>query len=223
MAATRILVVDDEESIVDFVCMGLKYEGFEVESADSGITALERFRSFAPHLLILDWMLPDRDGIEVCRELRAVSDVPIIMLTARGELEDKVEGLESGADDYLAKPFKFKELLARVRALLRRSGLDQGRHLVFGDLALDTATRVATRDSRPLDLTRREFDLLELLLRRPRQVFTREQVLYQVWGWEFAGDTNVVEVHISALRAKLGDRERRLIRTVRGVGYALGG
>jgi DNA-binding response OmpR family regulator len=223
VAGTRILLVDDEESITDFVGMGLTYEGFDVRCAESGSAALEDFRSFAPSLVILDWMLPDLDGISVCRQLRAVSDVPILMLTARGELEDKVEGLESGADDYLPKPFKFKELLARVRAMLRRAGLDQGRHLTFADIALDTATRQATRDGRIVDLTRIEFDLLETLLRRPRQVFTREQLLDQIWGWEWAGDTNTVEVHISALRTKLGDRDRRLIRTVRGVGYALGG
>jgi DNA-binding response OmpR family regulator len=223
MTTTRILVVDDEEAIVDFVSMGLRYEGFEVAAADGGREALRQFREFAPHLVILDWMLPDHDGIAVCKELRSVSDVPILMLTARGEVEDKVQGLESGADDYLPKPFKFQELLARVRAMLRRAGLDQGRLLVFGDLALDTATRQITLAGRPIELTRREFDLLELLMRRPRRVYSREQLLDQLWGWDYAGDTNVVEVHVSALRAKLGDRDRRLIRTVRGIGYALGG
>ncbi|MBI3964603.1 MAG: response regulator transcription factor, partial [Chloroflexi bacterium] len=152
-----------------------------------------------------------------------ISDVPILMLTAKGELDDKVLGLESGADDYLPKPFKFKELLARVRALLRRAGADQGRTLTFADLVLDRATREVTRAGRSVDLTLREYELLELLLRRPRQIFTREQILNHLWGWEFNGDTNVVEVHVSALRAKLGDQDRRLIRTVRGVGYGLGG
>ena len=221
--ASRVLVVDDEETIVEFVCMGLQYEGFETASADTGRAALAKFRAVSPHLIILDWMLPDLDGITVCRELRAISDVPVLMLTAKSELEDKVLGLESGADDYLPKPFKFRELLARVRALLRRSGADHGRRLAFDDVTLDQATREVARAGRAIELTRREYELLELLMRRPRHVLTREQLLDQLWGWEFDGDTNVVEVHVSALRAKLGDRQRRLIRTVRGVGYALGG
>lgn len=221
--ASRVLVVDDEESILEFVCMGLEYEGFETATASSGKDALDRFRAVAPHLIILDWLLPDLDGIAVCRSVRTISDVPILMLTSKGEVDDRVLGLESGADDYLPKPFKFKELLARVRALLRRSGADHGRTLAFGDLALNQATREVRRAGKPVDLTRREFELLELLMRRPRQVFTRDQVLNQLWGWEYDGDTNVVEVHVSALRAKLGDHDRRLIRTIRGVGYALGG
>jgi DNA-binding response OmpR family regulator len=218
-----ILVVDDEESILEFVTMGLRYEGFDTATADTGTAALRRFRDTNPQLVILDWMLPDKDGIQVCKDLRSTSDVPILMLTAKGDLDDKVLGLESGADDYLAKPFKFRELLARVRALLRRAGADQGRHLAFGDLSLDPAARTATMAGQRLDLTRREFDLLELFLRRPRHVFSRAQILDHLWGWEFEGDTNVVEVHVSALRSKLGDEDKRLIRTVRGVGYALGG
>jgi len=219
----RILMVDDEESIVDFVTMGLQYEGFETRAAGSGREALEAFRSFKPDLIVLDWMLPDLDGVAVCRELRRVANVPILMLTARGELEDRVEGLESGADDYLTKPFKFQELLARVRALLRRAGMTTSPVLAFEDVEMDTVTRRVTRGGRPVDLTLREYELLEMLLRRPRQVFTREQILDQIWGWDFTGDANVLEVHVSALRSKLGDAERRLIRTVRGVGYALGG
>jgi DNA-binding response OmpR family regulator len=219
----RILVVDDEESLLELVTMGLRYEGFDTAVADSGAVALRRFREVDPHLVILDWMLPDRDGLQVCKDLRSTSDVPILMLTARGDLDDKVLGLESGADDYLPKPFKFRELLARVRALLRRAGADQGRYLSFTDLIVDPAARTATHAGRRLDLTRREFELLELFIRRPRHVFTRAQILDHLWGWEFEGDTNVVEVHVSALRAKLGDEGRRLIRTVRGIGYALGG
>jgi DNA-binding response OmpR family regulator len=218
-----VLVVDDEESILDFVCMGLRYEGFETATADSGRTALRRFRELSPRLVVLDWMLPDFDGIAVCRELRGISDVPILMLTAKGELDDKVAGLEAGADDYLPKPFKFRELLARVRALLRRAGADTGRRLVFHDLAVDVATREVSRGGRRVELTRREFDLLELLARRPRHVFTRAQLLDHLWGFDFDGETNVVEMHVSAIRTKLGDQEKRLIRTVRGVGYALGG
>jgi DNA-binding response OmpR family regulator len=220
---TRVLVVDDEESILEFVTMGLNYEGFETMTATGGSDALELFRTQAPDLVVLDWMLPDKDGITVCKDLRAISNVPIIMLTAKGELEDKVLGLNSGADDYLPKPFKFQELLARVRALLRRSGASSAQSLSFEDITLDPATHRVTRNGRPVELTLREYELLELLLRRPHQVFTREQILNQLWGFDFVGDTNVVEVHVSALRAKLGDAERRLIRTVRGVGYALGG
>ncbi|HEY3997855.1 MAG TPA: response regulator transcription factor [Candidatus Xenobia bacterium] len=218
-----MLVVDDEESILEFVTMGLNYEGFETMTATGGSDALELFRTQAPDLVVLDWMLPDKDGITVCKDLRAISNVPIIMLTAKGELEDKVLGLNSGADDYLPKPFKFQELLARVRALLRRSGASSAQSLSFEDITLDPATHRVTRNGRPVELTLREYELLELLLRRPHQVFTREQILNQLWGFDFVGDTNVVEVHVSALRAKLGDAERRLIRTVRGVGYALGG
>lgn len=219
---TKVLVVDDDESIVEFVVMGLQYQGFQAVSANGGREALQKFHADPPQLVILDWMLPDLDGLSVCRELRKISNVPIVMLTARGELDDKVSGLESGADDYLAKPFKFQELLARVRALLRRAGMDSSNVLSFEDVTLDRATRHVRRGGRMIDLTTREFDLLELLLRRPRQVFTREQILNQLWGWDFVGDTNVVEVHVSALRGKLGDTDRRLIRTVRGVGYALG-
>jgi two-component system response regulator MprA len=224
MSETRrkILVVDDEEAIVDFVTMGLQYEGFETATAASGRDALERLRAFAPDLVVLDWMLPDLDGIQVCKEIRKISNLPIIMLTARGELEDKVAGLESGADDYLPKPFKFQELLARVRALLRRAGMGTSPVISFEDLELDTATRKVSRGGRPIELTPREYELLELLLRRPRHVFSREQILNQLWGFDFVGDTNVVEVHVSALRSKLADADRRLIRTVRGVGYALG-
>lgn len=222
--APRALVVDDEDAIVEFVRMGLGYEGFEVEVASGGNEALARFHAFAPHVVVLDRMLPDLDGLEVCRKIRQASDVPIIMLTARGELEDRVEGLETGADDYLPKPFKFPELLARVRALLRRAGMGTtGRVLRFEDLEMDLATRRVCRDGRPVELTQREFDLLEMFMRRPRHVVRRDQIMARLWGWDASGDTNVVEVHVSALRSKLGDSERRLIRTVRGVGYAVGG
>lgn len=220
---TRILVVDDEQSILDFVEMGLTHQGFEVARAADGRTALEKFAEFAPHAIVLDLMLPDLDGIQVCVQVRTQSNIPILMLTAKGDVEDRVKGLDSGADDYLAKPFKFKELMARLRALLRRAGLDTGHTLTFGDLVLDRSTRRLTRQNRPIDLTAREFELLELLMQRPRQVFTREQILARLWGYEFNGETNVVEVHVRALRAKLGDSERKLIRAVRGVGYTLGG
>jgi two-component system response regulator MprA len=223
MSKTMILVVDDEESILDFVTMALKYDGYEVSTATSGREALEAYRTHHPALVILDWMLPDLDGLAVCREIRSVSPVPILMLTARAQLEDKVTGLDSGADDYLCKPFKLQELQARVRALLRRTGVETGNTLTFGDLSMNTATRVVTRAESPVEITAREFDLLEMFLRNPRHVLTKEQILNQLWGWEYEGNANVVEVHVSALRSKLGDNERRIIRTVRGTGYSLGG
>lgn len=219
----RILVVDDEPSIVDYISLGLRYEGFEVGSAMTGREALQVYHEFRPDLLVLDRMLPDGDGLSVCRELRAVSAVPVLMLSARGEVEDRVEGLKGGADDYLPKPFKFEELLARIQALLRRSGKYSEQTLRYADLELDPATRRLRKEGEPVELTAREFDLLEALMRRPTQVLTREQLLSQLWGFDFEGSTNVVEVHISSLRQKLGDTDRRLIRTVRSVGYALGG
>lgn len=222
MSETTILTVDDEDSILELLEMGLGREGFRVVQARNGREALELFRQESPDLVVLDWMLPEVDGLEVCRRLRAMSGVPILMLTARGDLDDRVLGLETGADDYLPKPFKFKELLARVRALLRRTGADPGARLAFGDLALDRMERRVTRGGQVVDLTLKEFEILEYLLRHPRQVLSREQILDKVWGWDYPGGANVVEVHVSALRSKLGDADRRLIRTVRGVGYALG-
>lgn len=220
---TRVLLIEDEESIVDFIRMALTYEGMDVTAAVTGPDGLNAFRARRPDLIILDWMLPGLDGLQLCREIRAVDSVPILMLTARGELEDKVLGLDSGADDYLAKPFKIQELLARIRALLRRTGNDSSKILKFADITLNLASRRVSRDGAPVDLTGKEFELLELLLRHPHQVLTKEQMLTQVWGWDSDSTTNVVEVHVSALRSKLQDSERKLIRTVRGVGYALGG
>ena len=219
----RILVVDDEETIVEFLEMGLRYEGYEVHVARDGDAALQMAKRLRPDLVILDWMLPERDGLEVCRWLRAQGDVPIIMLTAREELDDRVEGLDSGADDYLPKPFKFKELLARVRALLRRRHVTVQRVVQVADVRLNRDTREVTRGDRPVELTPKEFDILELLISHPRQVFPRETIMNRVWGYDYFGDLNVIEVHISSLRDKLGDHDRQLIRTVRGVGYTLRG
>ena len=221
--APRALVVDDEESILDFVELGLKYEGFEVELAADGPGALAAFERRRPDVVILDLNLPGLDGMDVCRQIRRSSDVPIIMLTARGEVDERVEGLEAGADDYLPKPFKFKELLARVRAILRRRTTVAERVLRFGELLLNRDTREVFLDGRPIGLTPREFDLLEVFLLHPRQVMTREVLLDRVWGTDYLGDGNLIEVHVSALRDKLGDRQRQRIRTVRGVGYALAG
>ena len=219
----RVLVVDDEDAILDFVELGLKYEGFEVELARDGQGALAAVNSRRPDLILLDLNLPGLDGLDVCRRVRQFSDVPIIMLTARGDVDERVEGLEAGADDYLPKPFKFKELLARVRAVLRRRTSAAERILKFGSLELNRDTREVFLDGRPIHLTPRELDLLEVFMLHPRQVMTRDVLLDRVWGTDYLGDGNLIEVHISALREKLGDGDRRLIRTVRGVGYALSG
>lgn len=217
----RVLVVDDEEIIVEMLTMGLNYEGFEVSVARTGYEALEQARSAKPDIVVLDVMLPGIDGVEVCRRLRSMSDVGILMLTARGEVEDRVVGLDSGADDYLVKPFTFRELLARVGAILRRKGVNLQQALRVGDLVLDRQTRRVTRGGKPVELTPREFDMLELFLTHPRQVFSRDVILNRVWGYDYYGDTNVIDVHIRHLREKLEDENRDLIRSVRGVGYSL--
>jgi DNA-binding response OmpR family regulator len=222
-AHPRILIVDDEDAILDFVELGLKYEGFEVELARDGLEALSAVAARRPDLILLDLNLPGLDGLDVCRRVRQASDVPIIMLTARGDVDERVEGLEAGADDYLPKPFKFKELLARVRAVLRRRTSAVERVLKFATVELNRDTREVFQDGRPVHLTPRELDLLEVFMLHPRQVMTREVLLDRVWGTDYLGDGNLIEVHISALRDKLGDADRRLIRTVRGVGYALSG
>ena len=222
-AGLRVLVVDDEQSILDFVEMGLQYEGFEVELARDGPGALAAVAARRPDLVVLDLNLPGLDGLDVCRRLRTSSDVPIIMLTARGEVDERVEGLEAGADDYLPKPFKFKELLARIRAVLRRRGATAERALRFGEVVLNRDTREVFLAGRPIRLTPREFDLLEVFMLHPRQVMTRDVLLDRVWGTDYFGDRNLIEVHVSALRDKLGDQRRELIRTVRGLGYALSG
>jgi DNA-binding response OmpR family regulator len=219
----RVLVIDDELTMREFLEMGLGYEGFEVRTEGDGLAGLELARAWQPDLVILDRMLPSLDGLEICRRLRAGGEVGVLMLTARGDVDDRVEGLEAGADDYLPKPFTFKELLARARAVLRRRGIALGRVVVYADLSLDRETREVTRGERTVELTPREFELLELFMGHPRQVFSRETILNRVWGYEFDGEANVIEAHVSALREKLGDRDRTLIRAVRGVGYTLRG
>lgn len=220
-AAIRILVVDDEQAILDLVSLGLRYGGFEVDSSRDGESALRVAREFHPHLAIIDVLMPGMDGFALCRALRAREIQGIIMLTARDDVLDRVHGLELGADDYLTKPFDFRELLARVRAVLRRAGLNQGDRLSFADVALDRGTREVTRAGRPVELTPREFALLELFLSHPRQVLTREVILDRVWGYDYLGDSKVIEVYVSYLRDKLQDNPPKLIQTVRGVGYAL--
>jgi DNA-binding response OmpR family regulator len=230
----RILVIDDERSIVDFIRLGMRYEGFRVDEAGDGVTGLDMAQRLHPDLVILDIMLPGMDGIEVCQRLRAseaTGEVPILMLTAKDEVRDRVTGLESGADDYLTKPFSFEELLARVRALLRRqkrlvaAGGAGGRVLRVGDLTLDEAAREVKRGDRVVELTATEYNLLHLFLTHPRQVLDRQTILNRVWGYDFMGETNIIEVYVRYLREKIEDEPSapKLIQTVRGVGYVLKG
>ena len=217
----RILVVDDDSRIRDVLRRQLSYEGYQVELAGDSREAFARVADNPPDLVVLDWMLPGMDGLEICRRLRQVDDMPIIMLTAKGTLDDKVDGLDSGADDYLVKPFEPEELLARVSALLRRRQ-PQTNLLRFGALSLDPAARQVWVGDRLVELSSKEFDLLELLMRHPRQVLTRETFYDRVWGYDFSGESNILEVYIRYLRSKLeAAGSPRYIQTVRGVGYAL--
>lgn len=233
----KVLVIDDEENIVEFVKLGLRYEGFQVESASDGLLGLAAAQRINPDIIILDLMMPGIDGLEVCRRLRSnpvTQDVPVIMLTAKDEVRDRVLGLEVGADDYLTKPFSFDELLARLRAILRRQNrtrseqngdAGQGQVLQFGDLHLNMATREVTRANRPVELTATEYNLLHLFMSHPRQVLDRQTILNRVWGYDFLGETNIIEVYVRYLREKIEDTPSspRLIQTVRGVGYVLKG
>lgn len=220
--AERILIVEDDVPIADFIRRGLLLEDYAVEVAYDGPTGLEQAKENSPDLVILDLMLPGIDGLEVCRQLRRYSDVPVLMLTAKDAVPDRVAGLEAGADDYLVKPFAFDELLARIRALLRRHRPSTSEELHFAGLRLNPVTREVYRGDRPIDLTAKEYDLLELFMRHPRQVLTRDMIYEQVWGYDFQGESNIIEVYIRYLRSKLeAEGEPRLIQTVRGVGYAL--
>ena len=223
MAEERVLVIEDERKIADFVRRGLTLEGYRVEVAYDGEAGLEIATRLAPDLIVLDVMLPKLDGLAVCRALRTAGMLtPILMLTARDSVPDRVAGLDSGADDYLIKPFAFDELMARVRALLRRRAAADDETLEFGDLTLNTATRQVLRGSRPIELTAKEFEVLELFLRHPRQVLTRDILYERAWGYDFAGESNIIEVYIRYLRSKLEQAgEARLLHTVRGVGYVL--
>jgi len=218
-----ILVVDDDAKIVSLLRRALTYEGYEVRTALTAAQGLNEARDQVPNLVVLDLMLPDMDGYEVCRRLRAVGDTPVLMLTARDAVEDRVRGLDEGADDYLVKPFALQELLARVRVLLRRSQSAVENHIYrFEDLTLDTATREATRGDRTIPLSTKEFQLLSLFIRHPRQVLTRDAIMDQVWGYDYSGESNVLEVYVGYLRSKLeAGGEPRLIHTVRGAGYVL--
>ncbi|HYJ75801.1 MAG TPA: MtrAB system response regulator MtrA [Kineosporiaceae bacterium] len=220
----RVLVVDDDTALAEMLGIVLRGEGFDTSFCADGAQALEAFRSSRPDLVLLDVMLPGKDGIEVCRQIRAESGVPIVMLTAKTDTVDVVLGLESGADDYVVKPFKPKELVARVRARLRRTDEPAPEVLEVGDLTIDVAGHSVRRDGQVIPLTPLEFDLLVALARKPWQVFTREVLLEQVWGYRHAADTRLVNVHVQRLRSKVErDPERpEIVVTVRGVGYKAG-
>ena len=221
---TTVLIVDDDQKLLKMLRRTLVYEGFDVVTAASGHEALTQVETRRPDVIVLDWLMPGLDGIGVINRLRAAhDDTMVLMLTARDAIEDRVEGLESGADDYLVKPFAPAELLARVHALLRRSGaVSRDQPLTYSDLSLDPVTRETRRGDRQFELTPTEFELLHYLMRHPRQVLRRSQILEEVWGYDFGGDDNVLEVYIGYLRKKTEKvGEPRLIQTVRGVGYVL--
>ncbi|MDZ7843885.1 MAG: response regulator transcription factor [Anaerolineales bacterium] len=218
----KILIIEDDQGILKFLNRGLSYEGYEVMVAEDGEQGLKKAETEKPDLVILDLMLPGIDGLEVCRQLRNNGDIPILMLTAKDQTNDRVTGLDMGADDYMVKPFEFRELLARIRALLRRTKPAQTKQLEFLDLTLDRGTRRASRGERVISLTAKEFELLELFMEHPRQVLTREVIYDRVWGYNFGGQSNIIEVYVRYLRQKLEkDEEPRLIHTLRGVGYVL--
>lgn len=222
IATGRVLVVEDDAEIADVLRRSLRQEGYEVKTSADGVEALDVATGFVPDLVVLDLGLPRLDGVEVCKRLRAEGDVPILMLTARAETEDRVSGLDSGADDYLVKPFERQELLARIRALLRRRPPRGAASLEVGDLTLNPDTREVRRGERELELTNREFELLEYLMRNERLVVSRERLLDDVWGYDPTAATNTIDVFISNLRRKLeAGGEDRLLHTKRGAGYVL--
>jgi two-component system response regulator MtrA len=223
-ARGSVLVVDDDASLAEMLSIVLRQEGFDSRIVGRGDVALDAFRDYKPDLVLLDLMLPGKDGIDVCKEIRAESGVPIVMLTAKGDTIDVVVGLESGADDYIVKPFKPKELVARVRARVRRNDVAVDEGLTIGDVTIDVAGHAVTRGGEPINLTPLEFDLLVCLARKPWQVFTREVLLEQVWGYRHSADTRLVNVHVQRLRSKVEhDPENpEVVVTVRGVGYKAG-
>jgi len=223
-AQGRVLVVDDDASLAEMLSIVLRQEGFDTATVHRGDQALEAFHRHRPDVVLLDLMLPGIDGIEVCRQIRRESGVPIVMLTAKGDTIDVVTGLESGADDYVVKPFKPKELIARIRARVRRFDAQVDEPLTIGDLTIDVAGHKVTRAGTPINLTPLEFDLLVCLARKPHQVFSREVLLEQVWGYRHAADTRLVNVHVQRLRSKVEhDPENpEIVVTVRGVGYKAG-
>jgi two-component system, OmpR family, response regulator MprA len=227
-----VLVIDDEESIIDLIKLGLKYEGFEVTAAGNGEEGIAAAQRTNPIFIILDWMLPDMDGLEVCRRLRAnptTRDIPILLLTAKDEVGSRVEGLNTGADDYLTKPFSFEELVARIRAILRRlkhGAKEENKQLLtVGDLELNLSTHEFRRAGQEIDLTVTEYNLLHLFMSHVGQALDRQTILNQVWGYDFLGETNIIEVYVRYLREKIEDSPSspRYIQTIRGVGYIMKG
>jgi DNA-binding response OmpR family regulator len=219
----HILLVEDEIKLARFIELELESEGYRVSVAHDGMSGLSLARESEPDLAILDWMMPGLTGVELCRRLRSTGiKIPVILLTAKDEVGDRVTGLDAGADDYLVKPFSIEELLARIRAHLRRTQETDTDVLQFEDLSLNRRTREVHRGQRSIELTAKEFDLLQYLMSHPRQVFTREQILENIWGYDFLGDSNIIEVYVRYLRLKLEqESEKRLIHTARGVGYSL--
>lgn len=219
----RILLVEDDPKLAKFIESELSLEGYHVTVAPNGLDGLTIARDAQPDLLILDWMLPGISGLDICLRLRSTGiQVPIIMLTAKDEVPDRVTGLNAGADDYVTKPFSMEELLARVKARLRRTQANDLDNLQFEDIILNRLTREVYRGNQLIELTAKEFDLLEFMLRNPRQVITRDRILEKVWGYDFMGESNIIEVYIRALRIKLeASNSKRLLHTVRGVGYVL--
>lgn len=221
--SSKILLIEDDIKLAQFIEMELSCEGYQVSMAHNGLDGLTQARQDPPDLVVLDWMMPGLTGVEICRRLRATGiKVPIILVTARNEISDRVAGLDAGADDYVIKPFSIEELLARIRSNLRRTLETESNILQFEDLSLNLRSREVIRDGRAIELTVREFELLEYLMMHPQQVMTRDQILEKVWGYDFGGDSNVIEVYVRTLRQKLEiDDAPRMIQTVRGVGYVL--
>jgi two-component system OmpR family response regulator len=220
---SHILLIEDEAQLARFIKIELEFENYRVTICSDGFSGLAAAREHHPDLILLDWMLPGISGPEICRRLRQTGDkVPIILLTAKDEVSDRVTGLDAGADDYIIKPFSIEELLARIRAHLRRNAEEDPDLLQFQDLQLNRSTREVFRGNRAIELTAKEFDLLEYLISHPRQVLTRDRILERIWGYDFMGDSNIIEVYIRYLRLKLeAENEPRLIQTVRSVGYVL--
>jgi two-component system OmpR family response regulator len=224
-APVRVLVVDDEDSLSELLSMAFRYEGWEVRTAGSGADAVRSAREFRPNVVVLDMMLPDFDGLEVLRRLRANEpQVPVLFLTARDAVEDRITGLTAGGDDYVTKPFSLEEVVARLRGLLRRTGVQaarEGSQLVVGDLTLDEDSHEVRRDGHLVSLTATEFELLRYLMRNPRRVLSKAQILDRVWNYDFGGQANVVELYISYLRKKIDAGREPMIHTMRGAGYVL--